>query len=350
MIRGLALLLVPAALMWPAAALPVAALPSSPLEGIPAYRHVVVLILENEDETAAFGPGSPATYLRSLVARGALADEYYATGHASLDNYIAMTSGQAANPVTSEDCLGINLSTCATMQQLQDHGRNIADQIEESGLSWRQYSDGTPAPCFHADAGPTGPPDPYIGDGMSPAPAGPDYADRHVPFLYYRDIVGRPDRCRAHLRPYPELSADVSSDTMPAYAFITPDTCHDGHDDPCSGRTTGGLRAADAWVSGQVPPLLAYLRTHRGLLIITFDEGALTSPSGCCSGGPAGGRGFGGRVGLLALGAGVTPHAVHTEYDHASLLRTVEDALGIPEHLGNAAHSRAMRDLFDQAR
>ncbi len=343
-------LLTLASLLWPAGVPPAAALPSATLEGVPAYSHVVVLILENEDETATFGPGSPATYLRSLVARGAFADEYYATGHASLDNYIAMTSGQAANPATAEDCLGINLHTCAAAQQLQDNGRNIADQLEESGLSWRQYSDGTPAPCFHADAGPLGPPDPYIGDGMSPAPAGPDYADRHVPFLYYPDIVGRPDRCRAHLRPYTELSADISSDRMPAYAFVTPDTCHDGHDDPCAGRTIGGLKAADAWVSEQVPSLLGYLDSHRGLLIITFDEGALTSPSGCCSGGPAGGPGFGGRVGLLAVGAGLRAHAVHTPYDHASLLRTIEDALGIPEHLGNAAHSSAMRDLFDQAR
>ena len=66
------------------------------------------------------------------------------------------------------------------------------------------------------------------------------------------------------------------------------------------------------------------------------------------AGGPAGGPGFGGRVGLLALGAGVTPHVVHTPYDHASLLRTTEDALGIAEHLGNASRSAAMRDLFER--
>lgn len=326
----------------------VAAQHPATLEGIPAYRHVVLLLLENEDEGTTFGASSPAPYLRSLATRGALADQYYATGHASLDNYIALTSGQPANPVTSEDCLAISLYTCAQVQQLQDHGRNVADQLEEAHLSWRQYSDGTPTPCFHADYSPAAGPDLYVGQGRSPAPAGRDYADRHVPFLYYPDVVGRAGRCQEHLLQYTRLAADIAGDALPAYSFITPDTCHDGHDDPCSSGTAGGLRSADAWLRSEVGPLLDYLTTHQGLLVITFDEGALTSPTGCCAGGPGGGPGFGGRVGLLALGAGVTVHVVHTPYDHASLLRTTEDALGIPEHLGNAARSSAMRDLFDR--
>jgi hypothetical protein len=344
--RGLALV-VAAALLGPAG-IHATAGSSRTLEGVPAYRHVVLLLLENEDEPAAFGPASPAAYLRSLAERGALADEYYATGHVSLDNYIAITSGQPANPATATDCLTVNLHTCAALQQLHDHGRNIADQVEEAGLSWRQYSDGTPSPCFHADYSPAAGPDPYIGQGRSPAPGGRDYADRHVPFVYYPDVVGRPARCNDHLVPYTRLGGDLSRDALPAYSFITPDTCHDGHDDPCSGGGPGGLRAADAWLRSELPPLLTYLATHQGLLIITFDEGALSSPTGCCAGGPAGGPGFGGRVGLLALGAGVSAHVVHTPYDHASLLRTTEDALGITEHLGNASRSAAMRDLFDR--
>lgn len=60
--------------------------------------------------------------------------------------------------------------------------------------------------------------------------------------------------------------------------------------------------------------------------------------------------GFGGRVGLLALGSGVAAGTTtHTAYDHMSLLRTVEDAVGIAEHLNNAASSTAMTDIFAPA-
>ena len=70
------------------------------LEGVPAYRHVAIIILENEDESTTFGPSGPATYLNSLVPHGVFDPNYYGTGHVSLDNYIAMTSAQPANRVS----------------------------------------------------------------------------------------------------------------------------------------------------------------------------------------------------------------------------------------------------------
>ena len=317
------------------------------LEGIPAYSHVVTIVLENESFDSTYGPGSPATFLKSLVPQGVLATNYYATGHASLDNYVAMTSGQPDQPLTGSDCETVNLYTCVQGQQAMANGANVADQLEAAGLGWRQYSDGISTSCLHASYSPTAGTDPYQGDGASPPPAGPNYADRHVPFLYYADIVGNDARCQAHDVPYPQLSTDIANDTVPAYSFVTPDTCNDGHDNPCAGRSTGGLTSADAWLSANVPSILSYLQAHNGLLIITTDESSTSDTSGCCHGGPGGGPGFGGRVGLLALGPGVkTGQTVSTPYDHASLLRTVEDSFGISSHLNNAGASVAMRDLF----
>jgi hypothetical protein len=55
-----------------------------------------VIDLENESEATTFGPGSPATYLNNrLLKQGEFVKNYFATGHASLDNYIAQISGQA---------------------------------------------------------------------------------------------------------------------------------------------------------------------------------------------------------------------------------------------------------------
>src|SRR2546428_9979706 len=79
-----------------------AAKSAASLEGIPHYDHVAIVVLENEDFSKTFGPTSPAKYLnQTLVPLGTLDTNYYATGHVSLDNYIAMTSAQPANPLTS---------------------------------------------------------------------------------------------------------------------------------------------------------------------------------------------------------------------------------------------------------
>ena len=320
---------------------------AAPAAGLPAYDHVVVLVLENESYSSTFGSGSPAHYLNTaLVPQGTLDSGYYATGHVSLDNYVAMTSGQPANPLTSSDCLAVNLFTCVQAQSAMDNGRTLADQLDDAKLSWKGYMDSMPQPCFHGDYSPTAqPPDPYQGNSQNP-PA-KDYADRHNPFIYYADLVGNDARCKQHVVPYTQLATDTAANALPAFSFITPDTCHDGHDATCSNGSPGGLAAADVWLNTNVPPLLAYIGTHNGLLLLTFDEGSGSDLNGCCHGGPGGAPGFGGRIGLLAVGPGVQAlHTITTAYDHASLLRTLEDLFGISEHLNNAASSTPMTDLF----
>jgi len=321
------------------------------IDGVPRLAHVVIWVLENENATATWSPSSPAKYLNSLVPQGAFVPQYYATGHASLDNYVAMTSGVAGPLVinTYPDCAGLSLWTCTQEVSLAAHTGNIADQVEKAGMGWTQYSDGTSAPCVHAPYAPTAGPDSFQGDSATPesSTAGPNYADRHVPFLYYADIIGNTARCTAHLRPFSDLSADLAAGHLPAYSFITPDTCDDGHDSPCADGRPGGLITADAFLQANLPPLLTYLQANNGLLIITTDEASTNDLSGCCTGGPLGLRGFGGRVGLLALGTGVAAGTSSTkQYDHASLLRTVEDALGIHVHLNNAATAHAMQDIW----
>jgi hypothetical protein len=336
------------------------ALAAQGLEGVPGYQHVGVLVLENESFASTWGPGSPATYLRSLVPQGAFASMYYADGHVSLDNYITMTSGQPGNPATYSDCLAQNFFECVQTVNTPvfGNGVNIADQVEAAGLSWKAYEDSMPSPCFHADSSATAtPPDPYQGNSAPPPTGNGNYADRHNPFIYYSSIVANPTRCQADVVPYPALATDIGGGTLPSYFFITPDTCHDGHDTTCAAGSpmpagcavSGGLIAADCWLQKSLPPLLQYLNTHNGVLFITTDEGSVSPPdvSGCCTGGPGGAAGAGGLVGLLALGQGVaTGTTTSHPYDHVSLLRTTEDALGISTHLNNASTAAPMADLF----
>src|SRR5690348_7812047 len=72
---------------------------------LPPIHHVFVLMLENQNAAVTFGSGSPAPYLaHTLTAQGAFLPNYYGIGHASLDNYIALVSGQAPNEKTQLDC------------------------------------------------------------------------------------------------------------------------------------------------------------------------------------------------------------------------------------------------------
>src|SRR5256714_14378063 len=76
-----------------------------PAGAAPPIKHVFTIVLENKGFDETFGPGSPAPYLsQTLPSQGELLTQYYGIGHASLDNYIAMVSGQAPNPDTQSDC------------------------------------------------------------------------------------------------------------------------------------------------------------------------------------------------------------------------------------------------------
>ena len=338
-----------AAAVWAVPAGPATA--SAGLEGVPTFTHVVVLTEENESATTTFGPGSPATYLNSLRSKGVFLPDYYGVGHVSLDNYIAMASGQPPQPLSARDCQAVSLWTCVQGQGALASGRNLADQIEAAGLTWKSYQDATATPCFHGPyvAGDTSP-DPDQGDSTTGAM---NYADRHNPFIYFPDVINDQARCEAHQRPFGDLATDIAGGTLPAFSFITPDTCHDGHDNPCAGQSTGGLVAADAWLSANLPPLLDYLAANNGLLVINFDEGsaptsptAISSPTdfSCTS---CASLGAGGRTGAILISPRLPQGAtVATGYDHYSLLRTVEDSFGISEHLNLAAAATAMSDAF----
>src|SRR6478672_5547247 len=71
-------------------------------KGRSGLKHVFVIVLENykaEDVTPTAAP-----YLASLAAQGVTLDAMYGVDHASLSNYIAMTSGNTPNAKTQADC------------------------------------------------------------------------------------------------------------------------------------------------------------------------------------------------------------------------------------------------------
>jgi len=329
--------------------LSVATVGSPAMAAPPPIRHVFVIVLENKSFDTAFGPGSPAPYLsQTLTQQGQLLRQYYAIGHASLDNYLAMVSGQGPNIATQSDCVFYTafrpgLPTSRDGQYLGQgcvyptRVKTIADQLTAAGLTWKAYMQDMGTPCRH--------PANDTFDTTQRARAGDQYAARHNPFVYFRSVLDSGE-CATNDVDLAQLETDLASG-MPGFAFITPNLCEDGHDAPCVDGRPGGLAQADQFLQTWVPRILGSPAWSEGsLLVITFDEASSSDASACCGeqpgpntpnpGGTTIGPG-GGRTGALLISQYVQPGSVNdTPYNHYSLLRSIEDVFGLG-HLGFAA-------------
>jgi phosphatidylinositol-3-phosphatase len=332
-----------------------------------AIRHVWVIELENQGYAQTFGNPSTDPYLaRTLPRMGALLEDYYAIGHSSAANYVAQVSGQAPDLGTQADCpLWTPFAgdvVAGPYHQVLGQGcaypaavPTLGNQLSGAGLGWAAYLQdmGNDPVRDHTVATARGPacgrPGNWAVDPTHRAAKDDQYAVRHDGFAFFRAVTGNQAFCAAHILSFRPLPGDLArAGTTPAFSFIVPNLCNDGHDSPCVTGAPCGLVQAGAFLARWVPKIMATTAyRHGGLIVITFDEG---SDAAACCGETSGfspdhpnvpdpgknGPG-GGRVGAVLLSPLIRPGTVSTaEYNHYSLLRTVEDIFGLP-HLGDAA-------------
>jgi hypothetical protein len=257
-----------------------------------AYAHVVWIWMENHTAEQVIGSSS-APYETSLARQCGTAQRYAAVGSPSLPNYIGATSGTTAG-IADDGSPGDHRVTAD----------NLFRQVRAAGKTERSYEESMPAPCSLDSSG--------------------SYAVKHNPAAYY---AGGDDRaaCQADDVPLGTADAgalvrDLTSGSLPAFSFITPDLCDDTHD--CS------VATGDRWLSEWVPRIVdsrSYAAGNTALFIV-WDEPTpmpliVVSPST-----PAG---------TVASGS----------FSHYSLLRTTEEVLGLPL-LGGATSAPSMRDPF----
>jgi phospholipase C len=238
---------------------------------IPQPKHVFMVILENEDVSA---PQQP--FLGELASGGALLTDYHSLTHPSQPNYIALTAGSAYG-ITDDNPVTIDV-------------RNLADLIEARGLTWKVYAEDYPGNCFVGFS---------ASNGL--------YVRRHVPFLEFADVQWNPQRC-ANVVDATQLDADVASGSLPNFAFYVPNNRHNGHD------TT--LAIADEFLESRFEPLIhdpAFISDL--VFIVTFDESNSATNN---------------TVSTILYGSGVGAGVQSASYyDHYSLLRTIEEMLGL---------------------
>jgi hypothetical protein len=354
--------------------------PSTP--ALPAVRHVFLIMLSDQGYTAAFGPNSPAPYLaQTLTKQGELLANYYGVASGELANGVALVSGQGPNPQTAANCpqyADVSPGTVGTDGQVAGSGclypkqaTTLPDELAANGQTWKAYVEdigngpaGEPKTCRHPAPGAADP-------NQSPRP-GDAYVTWRNPFVHFHSVIDTP-ACATSDVGLDQLAPDLKqASTTPALVYVVPNRCHDGSDQPCAPGQPAGLPAADAFLKTVVPEIqqsAAY--KDGGMIAITFDQAPQTGPnadsSSCCqqptypnmpagttgpsgptgssgASGPTGASGAtgattggGGHVGLLLISSFVKAGSVNMtdDYNHFSLLRSIEDLFSLP-HTGFA--------------
>jgi hypothetical protein len=269
--------------------------------GRASYSHVIWLWMENHSYEEIVGSSS-APYLNSLANACGLATNFHNITHPSLPNYIAATSGLGGAD------LGPFKTDCNPSPSCSTEAKSIFAQVP----SWRAYEESMPTACDRQDSG--------------------DYAARHNPPPYYTSLAG----CSQRDVPLIDLASDLNANSLPAFSFITPNLCHDTHDCPIS--------AGDRWLATEVPRIVdsrAY-RAGRTVVFITWDEGEGGSASDCA----LNESDVGCHVATFVVSPSTpAPQRSGELFNHYSLLRTIEDLLGVPP-LGEAADASSMAKAF----
>jgi hypothetical protein len=249
--------------------------------GVPRPDHTVVVVMENHSNTDVIG-NSAAPYINSLAATGANFSQSYAITHPSEPNYLALFSGSTQG-LTDDSCP----HTYATA--------NLGAELIANQLTFQGYSESMPY------------------DGYTGCSSG-TYARKHNPWVDFTNVPAASNRT---LSSFP---TDYSQ--LPTVSFVVPNLDNDMHD--------GTVAQGDSWLQQHIDGYLQWARTHNSLLVLTFDEDDNSS---------------GNRIPTIFAGASVTPGLYSEHIDHYDVLRTLEDAYGLP-YAGASADATPITDIW----
>jgi acid phosphatase len=277
--------------------------PGAPVTNVvPASKHVVLVMEENQSYSTVAGNTTAWPHLNAMIAKGALATNYYADAHSSIPNYFMLTTGQ---PLTFDDS--------STKVWNVD---NIARRMLAGNVPFKVYAEGIKQG--------------YLGGNTGL------YVIRHNPFAMLSDIAGSQQVANAVLWPFTQFGTDVTKNALPEFSFIVPDIDDDAH--------TGTAQQADSWLQANVIAALqgnaAFQPGGDGILIVLFDESLITDVA---HGGGHVVAAFAGPIVKSGYMQGST-----TVYQHESMLRTVMEALQLANPPGAAAIAPDMAEFFVQ--
>jgi len=278
------------------------------MPGTTAARTIFVIPLENKSSSQIYA-SSDAPYINGLMVNNAWATNFQdeLPSQNSEPHYVWMEAGTnvfSDASFTSDSNPSSSNSTAST-----DH---FVNQLEAKGIPWMSYQE---------DAQ----------DGKCPISGSGQYAPKHDPFVFFKDVAGSPPsattpRCIQHHKPYSKFAADLAAG-MSGYVFITPNLCHDMHGDiACFGQND--VKVGDTWLSNELPRIIQYAQAHDALIFLTWDEGDTTN-----------------LMPMVVIGNHVKTGSVATMYTHSSMLKSMEEYFGVPV-LSTVTSANDFADMF----
>jgi phosphatidylinositol-3-phosphatase len=296
------------------------------------FDRAIVIVMENhgfdqeigELNSAGTAPLTP--YITQLATSYGLETYYFGTTHPSLPNYLSMISGDyfgiqddndsCFNPTHGTPCDSVDAQT-------------LVDQLEPRHISWEGLFEAMPSVG-------------YLGASY-PSNANRLYAQKHNPFVYFKNIATTPRMM--NLKPFDlgQLKAELANPASASqFIFIAPNQCNDQHGTGSCSTDELAQAAGDAFLQQTVPAIIASPSfTERSALFIVWDENDYSGSLDCC-GNPGVG---GGHVPMIVVTKHGHPIKRATPSNHYSLLATIEDGFGLPR-LANAKAAATLFDVF----
>jgi len=250
--------------------------------GVPRPDHILVVIDENHAQGEIVG-SSNAPYITGLSQTGANFTNSHAISHPSQPNYLALFSG-GTQGVTSDTCPKKAFTTA-----------DLGGQALAAGIGFAGYSESLPSV------------------GSTVCTSG-NYARKHNPWVDFADVPAS-----ANQR-FTDFPTDYTK--LPAVSFVVPNLQDDMHD--------GTIQQGDTWLKQHLDGYIQWAKTHNSLFVLTFDEDDYTTAN---------------QIPTVITGAGVKTGNYGENISHYSVLRTIEDAYGLP-HAGSAATATPITDIW----
>jgi hypothetical protein len=279
-------------------------------------QHIFVVVMENHDANEIYGDTVGAPYINNTLvpayAHSTNFNNELPISYLSEPHYVWMEAG-----TNSFSDVTFTTDSDPSKSNTTSSTQHLATQIDNAGtgIGWMSYQQGITSST-----------------GACPITSSGQYAAKHDPFIFFKDIVGAtPSKtnslCESHHKDLTKLAADLKNNEVATYNFITPNLCNDMHGN--SGCASNTIAAGDQWLAANLPAMITYANDNQGVVLVVWDQGDQTT-----------------QMPFIAIGPSIkTKYTSTVVLNHSSILKSVEEMLGLPI-LSTVSKSNDLADFF----
>jgi hypothetical protein len=280
---------------------------------VPHYNHIAV-IMDTSHDFGSILHNKFAPNINRLAKQFGLASHYFTVADPDTANIMAVLAGNSFG-------IGNGLPYWDT----QVHQSSLLTQLATAHKSWKEYSQGLPY------AG-------YLGTCYPTRCIETDTLYNQTQFNSVADlasVVDTPAQAR-NMVPAAQLAADAHAGRLPNFSLINADECRGMHGGPpwCEDSSSSFhqfddnalVSAGDSYIGQIVREITSGPQWKHGnnAIVVTFTEG--DTSQGCCDVK----AGTGHVITIVITSHGPRHLTDPVPFNHYSLLRTIEDAFGLP--------------------